>query len=71
MKHKDYKGNIFILEIPEGGSMENAYVRGFGVDPINGRGFLLVRKHPVRFYCKVVAFRDDIAPMRDWGSIDL
>lgn len=66
-KIKEYKDDIFMIEIPEGGGIDEAGIVGF-----TGWPDTLSRKpsQPIRFYAKVVGFEDDRATMRNWQRKD-
>lgn len=64
-KVKEYKDDIFWLEMPEGGDIDDIRAVGF-----TGWQGTLERKprHTVRFYAKVIGFEDTRAPMRNWQT---
>lgn len=59
----EYSNEIFLLEIPEGGDINQIRAVGFS----GWEGTLKNEpKYPVRFYCQVIAFEDENAPHRNW-----
>lgn len=65
-KEKEYKDEIFMLKLDEGGEFKNAKVKYFsGSEELENINDDL--GPPITFYVKVVGFSDRFAPLRNWG----
>jgi len=62
---KEYKDNIFMITLPEGGMIADAQVEAFDGFGITGDVF---SHQNVVFYAKVVGLEDKKAPSRNWGK---
>lgn len=62
-KIKEYKDDIFLLEVPEGGNIDEVHAVG-----MTGWQGTLQRQptQPIRFYAQIIGFEDANAPMRNW-----
>lgn len=63
-KEKEYKGDVFLLSIPEGGNLGT--LSGDDFSPWASTGDI-DSTGTVRFFAKVIGFEDLRAPVRDWG----
>ena len=61
---EEYKNRVFLIDLPEAGTMKNMKIRGFSGFARTGD---ITSKQPIRFYAKVVGFEDINAPKRNWG----
>lgn len=64
IENKEYKDEVFLIELPEGGDGSELKIKNFSGFAVTGD---IAPTNPVRFYAKVVGFEDVNASKRDWG----
>lgn len=62
---EEYKDGIFVLEGPQGASLE--MMKAIILTSFGKTGDYRKDSKGIRFYAKVIGFQDDNAPSRNWG----
>lgn len=64
IENKEYKDEIFMIELPKDGEKQDLKIRHFTGYAVTGDTH---PTQPIRFYAKVIGFEDANALIRNWG----
>lgn len=62
---EEYKDGVFVLEGPQGASLE--MMKPIILTSLGRRGDYRKDSNGIRFFAKIIGFQDDNAPTRNWG----